>query len=61
MSITNSILLTLNIKDDSIHFDENCVSEEKFKGIHSLIYEGTLSYDPPSCCPICGCGKATLF
>lgn len=55
MSITNSILLTLNIKDDSIHFDENCVSEEKFKGIHSLIYEGTLSYDPPSCCPICGC------
>lgn len=54
MSITNSILLTLNIKDDSIIFDENCVKEEKFKGIHSLIFEGTLSYDPPSCCPICG-------
>lgn len=54
MSITNSILLTLNIKDDSIHFDENCVCEEKFKGIHSLVFEGTLSYDPPSCCPICG-------
>lgn len=55
MSISNSIRLTLNLKDKNIKFKENFVEEVNIKGIDTLVYSGTLSPDAPSFCPKCGC------
>lgn len=54
MSISNSIRLSLNIKDPNIHFSENCVHEEVIHSSLALIYSATLSASPPDVCPICG-------
>lgn len=54
MSISNSIRLTLNIKDKNISFDDNCVSKQLINNNLSLVYHGSLSYDTPSYCPKCG-------
>lgn len=51
----NSILLTLNLKEPNIRFDDNYVFQEKIKGVESLVFSGTLTCEPPSYCPICGC------
>ncbi len=55
MSISNSIRLTLNLKDKNIKFKENFVEEVNIKGVDTLVYSGTLSPDAPSFCPKCGC------
>ena len=55
MSISNSIRLTLNIKDNNIKFNENSVVEENIKGVVALVYKGILNPKAPSYCPKCGC------
>ncbi len=55
MSITNSIQLSLNIKEKFLHFNENCVNKVSIRGIETLIYSATLSPPTPSSCPLCGC------
>ncbi|HFM5493450.1 TPA: hypothetical protein ACG80Y_002703, partial [Enterococcus faecium] len=48
MSHTLLIKDTLNILDlnINIHFEENCLTKEKYKGQICLIYKGTLQYTP---------------
>lgn len=55
MSISNSIRLTLNIKDENLNFSDNCVSEVMIDGVLSLVYEANLSPSTPNYCPKCGC------
>lgn len=55
MSITNSIQITLQLKDENITFPENHVSEQIINGVKSLVYCGRLSPKTPSSCPLCGC------
>ena len=55
MPDSNSILLTLNLKEPNIHFKENYLSIEEIKGVQSLVYSGTLSPEIPNVCPVCGC------
>ena len=43
----NSILLTLNLKEPNIHFDEKYIFQEKIKGVESLVFSGTLTSEPP--------------
>lgn len=54
MSITHSIVSVLNLKDPHLHFSEDCVSSQSIRGVDSLVFSGSLSYDPPSSCPLCG-------
>ena len=54
MSITHSIVSALNLKDPHLHFSEDCVSSQSIRGVDSLVFSGSLSYDPPSSCPLCG-------
>ena len=53
MSELNYITEMLELKDENIHFDENCYYKEKIKGITHKIFEGTLTYKP-ICCEKCG-------
>ncbi|WP_260602700.1 hypothetical protein [Enterococcus durans] len=46
MSHTQLIKDTLNILDLNIHFEENCLTKEKYKGQICLIYKNTLQYTP---------------
>lgn len=54
MSISNSILLSLNIKENNIILHEDFIHEQFYRGFLSLIYEAFLSYPAPATCPICG-------
>ena len=45
MSITNSILKLLNMKDKNINFDENYLEEITVNGKRSLIFRGYLDVD----------------
>ncbi len=54
MSITHSIVSALNLKDPHLHFSEDCVSSQSIRGVDSLVFSGSLSYVPPSSCPLCG-------
>lgn len=54
MSISNSIRISLNLKDKNIHFSENCVTEENIDGVLTLVYEGKLIPPTPSYCRNCG-------
>ena len=53
MSELNYITEMLELKDENIHFNENCYYKEKIKGITHKIFEGTLTYQPV-CCEKCG-------
>ena len=44
----------LNIKDQNINFNENCLEIVKINGVTTKVFHGTLSYTP-SVCPNCGC------
>ena len=44
----------LNIKDQNIYFNENCLEILKINGVTTKVFHGTLSYTP-SVCPNCGC------
>lgn len=50
MPDSHSILLTLNLKEPNIHFEENYLTVESVKGIRSLVYTGTLSAETPDIC-----------
>ena len=54
MSITHSIVSALNLKDPHLHFSEDCVSSQSIRGVDFLVFSRSLSYDPPSSCPLCG-------
>lgn len=43
----------LNIKDENIHFDENCLNICKINGIDTKIFHGKLTYTPEYC-EVCG-------
>ena len=54
MSITNSILKLLNMKDHNLIFNENFIVERKIKGKRCLVFLGYLKNDFEFC-PLCGC------
>lgn len=54
MSITNSILKLLNMKDPNLIFNENFIDERKIKGKRCLIFSGYLKNNFEFC-PLCGC------
>ena len=54
MSITNSILKLLNMKDPNLIFDENFIEERQIKNKRCLVFLGYLKNDFEFC-PICGC------
>ena len=54
MSQSNYILNLLNIKDENIKLNENCLKIENINGTDYKIIESTLSYNP-TFCPKCGC------
>lgn len=60
MSINNSILKTLNMKDENITFNEKFVEKRKIKIINSLVYQGYLKNEYKYC-PICGCVNDNLI
>ena len=53
MSITNSILKLLNIKDSNLIFNENFIDKRKIKGKSCLIFSGYLKNNFEFC-PLCG-------
>ena len=54
MSINNSILKLLNMKDSNLIFDENFCEEKNIKNKRSLIIKGYLKNEFEYC-PNCGC------
>lgn len=54
MTYTNYTKLILNIKDENIYFDENCLEIVNIKGIETKVFHGYLTYTPEYC-PKCGC------
>lgn len=54
MSHSNYTRNILNIKDENIIFEENCLKEEVINGILTKVFYGTLTYTPTHC-PCCGC------
>ena len=54
MSISNSILKSLNMEDENVIFNENFVENRKIKGKKVLVYKGYLKNDYEYC-PCCGC------
>ena len=54
MSINNSILKLLNMKDKNLNFTENFVEERNIKNRRSLVIKAFLDKNP-NCCPKCGC------
>lgn len=44
----------LNIKDENITFEENCLQIVKIKGVDTKVFHGKLTYTP-TVCPHCGC------
>ena len=54
MSHSNYTRNILNIKDENITFEENCLKEVNIKGKIVKVFHGKLSYIP-DVCPKCGC------
>lgn len=54
MTHTDYTKLILNIKDQNVYFDENCLEIKKINGIETKIFHGYLTYIPEYC-PCCGC------
>ena len=49
MSNQNYIIEMLELKDNNIHFYENCYYKEKIKNVVHKIFEGYLTYQPEYC------------
>ena len=49
MSNQNYIIEMLELKDNNIHFYENCYYKEKIKNVIHKIFEGYLTYQPEYC------------
>lgn len=54
MSISNSIRISLKIKDQNLHFSEDYVKEEIVNGVLTLVYRGRLVPPTPKSCKKCG-------
>lgn len=54
MSHSNYTRNILNIKDENITFEENCLEFVKINGITTKVFHGKLTYTP-NVCPNCGC------
>ena len=54
MTHTEYTKLILNIKDNNIFFNENCLKIVNIKGVETKIFHGYLTYIPEFC-PKCGC------
>lgn len=54
MSLSNYTRNILNIKDENITFEENCLKEVKINKNITKIFHGKLTYTP-DVCPKCGC------
>ena len=54
MSITNSILKLINMKDPNLIFNENFIEERQIKDKRCLVFLGYLKNDFEFC-PLCGC------
>ena len=54
MSHSNYTRNILNIKDENIIFEENCLKDEVINGVLTKVFYGTLTYTPTHC-PCCGC------
>ena len=54
MSITNSILKLINMKDPNLIFNDNFIEERQIKDKRCLVFLGYLKNDFEFC-PICGC------
>ena len=53
MTHTDYTKLILNIKDNNIYFDENCLKSKNIKGKETKVFHGLLTYNP-EICPKCG-------
>ena len=53
MTHTDYTKLILNIKDNNIYFDENCLESKNIKGKETKVFHGYLTYIP-EICPKCG-------
>ena len=54
MTHTDYTKLILNIKDNNIYFNENCLEIVKINNIETKVFHGYLTYIPEFC-PKCGC------
>ena len=54
MSHSNYTRNILNIKDENIIFNEDCLTIKKINGVYTKIFHGKLTYTP-TVCPNCGC------
>ena len=54
MSLSNYTRNILNIKDENIYFEQNCLEEVNINGCITKIFHGKLTYTP-TICPKCGC------
>ena len=54
MTHTDYTKLVLNIEDENIYFNENCLEIVNIKGVKTKVFHGYLSYNPDYC-PKCGC------
>ena len=54
MTHTEYTKLILNIKDNNIFFNENCLKIVNIKGVKTKVFHGYLTYIPEFC-PKCGC------
>ena len=54
MSLSNYTRNILNIKDENISFEQNCLEEVNINGCITKIFHGKLTYTP-TICPKCGC------
>jgi len=49
LSVTNDIKNLLDLQDENITFEEDCVHEEEYKGNICTFITGKLTYDPKYC------------
>ena len=54
MTHTDYTRLMLNIEDENIYFNENCLEIVNIKGAKTKVFHGYLTYNPDYC-PKCGC------
>ena len=54
MTHTDYTKLILNIKDNNIYFDENCLEIVNVNNVETKVFHGYLNYIPEYC-PKCGC------
>ena len=54
MTHTEYTKFILNIKDNNIHFYEDCLEIVNIKGVDTKVFHGYLTYTPDFC-PKCGC------